>query len=221
MREYGNNKISPVAHVFASSVDAATPDKDSKTVPFDVPSTTQAQDEQTTASKQSSHKDVTPKPSDQVTSFPSLEVSNDLNLVEKVGYTVASDLASLATITELENMFVLPTTICVNEIIDSPPMEIAPSEIEQTATLVLKESSRIGELDLGANKFVSLVSSDGDDEDQLEQECDHSVDLMTPYGKRLLRERPVRPSFKATEWQVQSTSRGLGNRGHGSRGRHM
>ncbi|KAG2318008.1 hypothetical protein Bca52824_021130 [Brassica carinata] len=90
-------------------------------------------------------------------------------------------------------------------------MEIAPSEIEQTATLVLKESSRIGELDLGANKFVSLVSSDGDDEDQLEQECDHSVDLMTPYGKRLLRERPVRPSFKATEWQVQSTSRGLGD----------
>ncbi|KAL0701914.1 hypothetical protein Bca4012_058036 [Brassica carinata] len=195
-------------------------------VPSNVPNTSQAHDEQTAAPKQSSHKDDTPKPSDQVTALnPSLEVSNGLSLGEQVGYIVASDLASLATITELENMSVPPTTVCVNEKIDSPPVEIAPPAIEQTATLVLKESSRIGELDLGVNKFASLVSSDGEEEDhleedQLEQECDHSVDLMTPYGKRLLRERPVRPSVKAMEWQVQSTSRGRGNRGRGNRGRH-
>ncbi|KAL0709990.1 hypothetical protein Bca4012_016968 [Brassica carinata] len=203
----GNGSMTaPVAHVFAS-VDAATPDKESM-VPSNVPSTSQAHDEQTAAPKQSSHKDDTPKPSDQVTALnPSLEVSNGLSLGEQVGYIVASDLASLATITELENMSVPPTTVCVNEKIDSPPVEIAPPAIEQTATLVLKESSRIGELDLEANKFDSLVSSDGEEEDQLEQECDHSVDLMTPYGKRLLRERPVRPSVKAMEWQVQSTSR--------------
>ncbi|CAN6858150.1 unnamed protein product [Brassica oleracea] len=41
----------------------------------------------------------------------------------------------------------------------------------------------------------------------------------TPSGKRLLRERPVKPSPKGMEWQLQSTSRGRGNRGRGNRGR--
>ncbi|CAN6842106.1 unnamed protein product [Brassica oleracea] len=45
------------------------------------------------------------------------------------------------------------------------------------------------------------------------------IDLLTPSGKRLLRERPVKPSAKGMEWQLQSMSRGRGNRGHGNRGR--
>lgn len=53
------------------------------------------------------------------------------------------------------------TIIYMNETIDSPPIEAAPSSTNQTSTMVLKESSRTGELAPGSNKFVFLVSLDG------------------------------------------------------------
>lgn len=102
-------------------------------------------------------------------------------------------------------MYVSPTIVCVNERIDSPRLETAPSTIEQTSTLVLKESSRIGELGLGS---INLFDSEGEDEDQLYQKCDDSVDLLALYGKRLLWERPVKPLEKAKELQLQSISQG-------------
>ena len=46
------------------------------------------------------------------------------------------------------------------------------------------------------------------------------LDLMTPSGKRILRESPVKPSTKAKEMHGQPTSRGRGNRGRGRRGGH-
>ncbi|CAN7116947.1 unnamed protein product [Brassica rapa subsp. narinosa] len=46
-----------------------------------------------------------------------------------------------------------------------------------------------------------------------------STETLTPLGKRLLRERPVKPSEKSMEWQLQSSSRGRGNKGRGNRGK--
>ncbi|CAA7027784.1 unnamed protein product [Microthlaspi erraticum] len=45
-----------------------------------------------------------------------------------------------------------------------------------------------------------------------------SMDLMTPFGKRILRERPVKPTTKAKEMHWQLTARGRGNRGRGRGG---
>ncbi|KAL0800985.1 hypothetical protein Bca101_056161 [Brassica carinata] len=46
-----------------------------------------------------------------------------------------------------------------------------------------------------------------------------SMDLMSPSGRRFLRERLVKLSAKAKEMQLQYTGRGRGNRGRGNRGR--
>ncbi|KAJ4917497.1 Uncharacterized protein Rs2_03047 [Raphanus sativus] len=105
-------------------------------------------------------------------------------------------------------------------------MKAAPTKknnefpVNQTSTVVFKEDIRRGEIDLGSNKFASLISYEGEEEDQMDlDECSDPIDVLTPQGKRLLRERPVKPSAKAMEWQMQSTSRGRGNRGRGNRGR--
>lgn len=55
------------------------------------------------------------------------------------------------------------------------------------------------------NPFLNPVDSEMD-----------SMDFMTPYGKRILRERPVKPSTKVREMHLQSTTRGRGNRGRGN-----
>ncbi|KAG2283859.1 hypothetical protein Bca52824_055079 [Brassica carinata] len=136
-------------------------------------------------------------------------------VIEKINSTDVDDLVSLATISVLENLYESPTVICVNETIESPPTESAPikqhteSSVTQTSAEVSKESSRMQEIDLGSNQFASLTSLEGEEEYQLELD----------ERKRLLRERPVKPSPKGMEWQLQSTSRGRGNRGRGNRGR--
>ncbi|CAF2256770.1 unnamed protein product [Brassica napus] len=147
-------------------------------------------------------------------------------MIDKVNSTDVDDLVSLATVSVLENMYESPSVICINETIESPPMESAPTKqqtetsVTQTSTKVCKESSRIQEIDLGSNQFASLTSLEGEEEFQLDlDEGSGSMDLLTPSGKRLLRERPVKPSAKGMEWQSQSMSRGRGNRGCGNRGR--
>lgn len=45
------------------------------------------------------------------------------------------------------------------------------------------------------------------------------MDYLTPSEKRILREKPVKPSTKAKEMHWQHTSRGRGSRGRGNRGR--
>ncbi|WZZ86181.1 hypothetical protein YC2023_114760 [Brassica napus] len=147
-------------------------------------------------------------------------------VIEKINSTDVNDLVSLATISVLENLYESPTIICVNETIESSPTESAPikqhteSSVHQTSAEVSKESSRMQEIDLGSNQFASSTSLEGEEEYQLElDESSGPIDLLTPSGKRLLRERPVKPSAKGMEWQLQSTSRGRGNRGRGNRGR--
>lgn len=147
-------------------------------------------------------------------------------VIDKINSTDVDDLVSLATVSVLENLYESPTVICVNETIESSPTESAPtkqhieSSITQTSTEVSKESIRMQEIDLGSNQFASLTSLEGEEEYQLDlDESSGPIDILTPLGKRLLRERPVKPSAKSMEWQLQSSSRGRGNRGRGNRGK--
>lgn len=76
------------------------------------------------------------------------------------------------------------------------------------------------EIDLGSNQFAFLTSLEGEEEYQLElDESSGPIDLLTLSGKRLLRKKPVKPSAKGMEWQLQSTSHGRGNRGGENRGK--
>ncbi|WZZ41538.1 hypothetical protein YC2023_037797 [Brassica napus] len=147
-------------------------------------------------------------------------------VIEKINSTDMDDLVSVATISVLENLYESPTVICVNETIESPLTESAlikqhtESLVIQTSAEVCKESSRMQKIDLGSNQFASLTSLEGEKEYQLElDESSGPIELLTLSEKRLLRERPVEPSAKGMEWQLQSTSRGRGNRGRENRGR--
>ncbi|KAF8095821.1 hypothetical protein N665_0321s0002 [Sinapis alba] len=133
---------------------------------------------------------------DQVTSpDDQLKNRNEQIMIDNVSHAAADDLASLA----------------------SPLLETAPLSNNDVLKVVPKGTSSVEVFGLGSNKFTSLVTFDGEEE-QLDP--DDSVDLLTPLGKRLLRERPVKPSAKAMEIQLQTTSRGRGSRGRGNRGRN-
>lgn len=81
-------------------------------------------------------------------------------------------------------------------------------------SLVHKESGEISKPDLGSNKFASLSTlEEKEDSSDSDTECD-CMDRMTPLRKRMLRERPVKPSTKAKEKQWQPIVHGRGNRGH-------
>ncbi|KAL0646675.1 hypothetical protein Bca4012_044966 [Brassica carinata] len=163
-----------------------------------------------------------------------LEVSTESNVVEPV--TTVDDLIALATITELENMYVPPTLVCINEAIESPTMDSARAlsfshtSISPAPLAVEREVSEIAEAVLGSNKLASLISLEGEEEEgggeEEEEEEDptsslelSSMDLISPSGRRFLRERPVKPSAKAKEMQLQYTGHGRGNRGRGNCGR--
>lgn len=126
-------------------------------------------------------------------------------MTDNVSHTDEDPLVSLAAIAELENLYSPPTIMCMNDPIESPPLETAPLSSTHISTEVFDVSSRIEEFGLGSNKFASLVTSDGEGEEQLDPV--DSADLLTPFGKRLLRERPVKLSVNAKEIQLQTTSR--------------
>ncbi|KAF8085379.1 hypothetical protein N665_0668s0013 [Sinapis alba] len=155
---------------------------------------------------------------DQVTSpDDQLKNRNEQFMIDNVSHAAADDLASLAAISELENIYAPPIIVCMNEPTESPLLETAPLSNNDVLKVVPKGTSSVEVFGLGSNKFASLVTSDGEEE---QLDLDDSVDLLTPFGKRLLRERPVKPSAKAMEIQLQTTSRGRGNRGRGNRGRN-
>lgn len=147
-------------------------------------------------------------------------------MFEPVTSANVEDLISLATVTELENMYVSPTFICINEAVVSPSMEstrslpITDTPIDQVPPAVQRESSGIAGLVLGSNKFALLIYLEEEEEDPVSFTSEtNSVDLMAPSRKRTLLERPVKPSAKAREMHFQFTGRGRGNRGrHGGRG---
>ncbi|XP_024009972.1 uncharacterized protein LOC18008705 [Eutrema salsugineum] len=66
---------------------------------------------------------------------------------------------------------------------------------------------------LSSNRFAYLDTSDDEEESQVSDEDSDPTTLMTPMGKRILRERPVRPSAKAKEMVWQTVAVGRGNRG--------
>ncbi|EFH53847.1 predicted protein [Arabidopsis lyrata subsp. lyrata] len=82
---------------------------------------------------------------------------------------------------------------------------------------VHRERAKSADHNLGSNQFASLVSSDEEEDLSDSDNESDSMDLMTPSGKRILRERPVKPSTKAKEMHGQTTCRGRG-RGRGKRG---
>ncbi|KAF8101612.1 LOW QUALITY PROTEIN: hypothetical protein N665_0203s0024 [Sinapis alba] len=140
---------------------------------------------------------------------------------------LVEELLSLTTISVLENMYKSPTIVCINEKTDSPPLDSAPplqnmdSTPKETSSMALKDCSSSDPLHLVSNQFASLVSLEGEEDGQLDMEdCTDSIDYMTPSGKRMLRERPVKPTTKAKELQMQSSSHGRGNRGRENRGKH-
>lgn len=81
----------------------------------------------------------------------------------------------------------------------------------------MRRSSSIKEL--RSNRFVSLVSSNDEDETRVSEEYCDPMDLLTPSSKRILRERLVKPSTKAKEMQLDFESAPCGNRGSGKGGR--
>ena len=153
------------------------------------------------------------------------DTCNESNVFEPVTSANVEDLISLATVTELENMYVSPTFICINEAVVSPSMEstrslpITDTPIDQVPPAVQRESSGIARLVLGSNKFALLIYLEEEEEDPVSFTSEtNSVDLMTPSGKRTLLERPVKPSAKAREMHFQFTGSGGGNRGRRGRG---
>ncbi|KAL0761005.1 hypothetical protein Bca101_077155 [Brassica carinata] len=162
--------------------------------------------------------------SDQPPSISQFDAGNEKSEVEMASNPIMDDLASLTTITELENMYISPVLVCINEDIESPVTETAQAlptnayPTTQEPIVIQKDCSGISEQVLGSNRFASLISSEGDEEDLSGSNIEtSSMDLMTPFGKRILRERPVKPSTKARDAHLQLTGRGRGNRGRGNR----
>ncbi|CDY18014.1 BnaC03g30860D [Brassica napus] len=101
----------------------------------------------------------------------------------------------------------------------------------QVPSTVTPDSCAFGEASTEVGQTISKATShvlaalstrdiEGEKEYQLElDESSGPIELLTLSEKRLLRERPVEPSAKGMEWQLQSTSRGRGNRGRENRGR--
>ncbi|KAG2272917.1 hypothetical protein Bca52824_067472 [Brassica carinata] len=158
-----------------------------------------------------------------------LEVSKESNVVEPI--TTVDDLIALATITKLENMYVPPTLVCINEAIESPTMDSARALsfshtlIAPAPLAVEREVSEIAEAVLGSNKFASLISLEGEEKKKERRRRSNKLfgvefdGSYVAFGRRFLRERPVKPSTKAKEMQLQYTGRGRGNRGRGNHGR--
>lgn len=151
---------------------------------------------------------------------------NVSNVVDIDTPTVDEELLSLAAISELENMYISPNMVCINEETTITPLESAPplqviATSKESSSMVLKDCGSGGLIHLVSNQFASLASLEGEEDDPLDMDGGtDSMDFMTPSGRRMLRERPIKPTAKARELQMQTASRGRGNRGRGNRGRH-
>ncbi|XP_024013941.1 uncharacterized protein LOC18010075 [Eutrema salsugineum] len=151
-----------------------------------------------------------------------IPATNNLT-VDLVKDSIMEAISPVTTASTIENVTVptayqAPLSTTSNNVIESSFLEAARSMNAQAKSTVQRESMRLAELDLGSNKFASLIShEEGKDSSDSENDSD-SMDLMTLSGKRILRERPVKPSTKAKEMNWQSTGRGRGNRRRGNRG---
>ncbi|CAA7035304.1 unnamed protein product [Microthlaspi erraticum] len=135
-------------------------------------------------------------------------------LVSQANYTNVGDslISAAKPVLEETSIDIAPPTVQTSNIIldysESPPLEttqLALNSDSPNTIVTVQLESKQPELYLGDNKFASLVSSD-------------VMDLMTPPGKRILRDRPVKPSIKASIWQVKGGGRGNRGRGRGGSG---
>ncbi|KAG5382988.1 hypothetical protein IGI04_034458 [Brassica rapa subsp. trilocularis] len=92
-----------------------------------------------------------------------------------------------------------------------PAQKISTASTSQKIFTGARDGACIFEPDLGSNKFASLINMEEEGEDTVESDETESMGYLTPFGKRILRERPVKPSTKAREMHCQPTSRGRGN----------
>ena len=123
----------------------------------------------------------------------SIEELNVSRVVESATPIVVEELLSLTTISVLENMYMSPTIVCINEETDSPPLDSAPSlqnmdsTPQETSSMALKDCSSSDPVHLVSNQFASLAYLEGEEDGQLDMDdCTDSIDLMTPSGKRML-----------------------------------
>ncbi|CAA7056411.1 unnamed protein product [Microthlaspi erraticum] len=136
-------------------------------------------------------------------------------------------MLSASTLEKVTVSTAQPTTqaTTINEKVMESPISGAARSLSAATNIIAQENSsahleseRLIEPDFGSNKFSSLAlleEEGGSSESDRESD---EMDVMTPSGKRILRERPVKPSAKAKEMHWQATARGRGNRGRGSRG---
>ncbi|XP_024004087.1 uncharacterized protein LOC18026659 [Eutrema salsugineum] len=92
------------------------------------------------------------------------------------------------------------------------PKQVSPPTIQVEHSIPRSPSN----LSLSNNRFPSFLEDEeepADSDNEPEQ-----MDFLTPSGKRILRERPVKPSAKVKEMQWQLVGSGRGNRGRGNRG---
>lgn len=120
-------------------------------------------------------------------------------------------------------MYISPSLICVNEATESlvmgstPTLPVIDTPIAQAPPIVQRGGNGIAESVLGSNRFASLIYLEGEEVDLMSSDIEtNSNDLMTPFGKRILRERPVKSTAKVRKMHFQFTGSGRGNRGRGS-----
>ncbi|ESQ28007.1 hypothetical protein EUTSA_v10019699mg [Eutrema salsugineum] len=120
--------------------------------------------------------------------------------------SIMEAISLVTTALTIENVTVptayqAPLSTTSNNVIESSFLEAARSMNAQAKSTVQRESMRLAELDLGSNKFASLIShEEGKDSSDSKNNSD-SMDFMTPFGE---------------ENSSKKTGRGRGNRGRGN-----
>ncbi|KFK38925.1 hypothetical protein AALP_AA3G178200 [Arabis alpina] len=163
--------------------------------------------------------EVSPSPNPVLLEAIILEKVQDTPTTENVNITLAPSamLPTNTTLVAIESLFpeTIPFLSTPTHVADANHEKVSPHSAQREHSL--HKSSPIK--DCGSNRFASLVSSDDEDETRIPEENDDHMDLLTPMGKRILRERPVKPSTKAKEMKLHFESAPRGNRGRGRGGR--
>ncbi|CAA7055712.1 unnamed protein product [Microthlaspi erraticum] len=155
---------------------------------------------------------------------PQSSTVSNLSLPLKDSVPIAAASATLPT----ENVSLVHPEKIVDPIECLSPKTATLLPASTPSTRATVQESKQAELSLGSNQFASLISFEEEDvtlvspeEEEVSLDLDKESDLtdfMTPLGKRILRERPVKPSTKAKEMIWQVAGGGRGNRGRGKRG---
>ncbi|ESQ38785.1 hypothetical protein EUTSA_v100292111mg, partial [Eutrema salsugineum] len=114
-----------------------------------------------------------------------------------------------------------PTIASANEVNITkahPPTVLASKTILESIKSSLVEIPPFSPASASRPAHVTVQRDVDEDETLVSAEDSDPLDLMTPTGKRILRDRPVKPSTKAKEMSWQVVAAGRGNYGRGNRG---